>query len=316
MRKYSRTILITIGIFLFVILLEYLTFNIYRKIKREEINISIVLFDDGKDWDNLKAGAELATKNSNAEATLIRMANNSSSEEQLDTIKTEIAGGADKVLVAAGDSERLGELLDGSLRDQVIFVASGIDDKRYVNVSPNNYQMGVDLGLLINNNEKIEMDIAVLDFHDKKTYLRERREGVVTALSSTGRNTEIWEIDAENNIYEQVLKYLNDDRNIAITVTSEEYLEDVMRGISAVSKEVKVYVIGNSDAAVYFLDNKQLEYLIFPDEFGIGYAAVNSVINPKEYKNKNYKNIIRYKIISRPDMYTGEYEKILFPFVK
>ena len=81
----------------------------------------------------------------------------------------------------------------------------------------------------------------------------------------------------------------------------------MIRVTDSIERIIEVYAIANSDEAVYLLDSRKIKLLAFPDEFAIGYEAVSL---------DNSEKLIQYKLVDRKNMYKGEYEKVLFPFVK
>ena len=107
--------------------------------------------------------------------------------------------------------------------------------------------------------------------------------------------------------YEALKDKLENSSVEKIIVINEETLSDVIKVTDSVNRIIEVYAIANSDEAVYLLDSQKIKLLAFPDEFGIGYEAVSL---------DNAKKLIQYKIVDRKNMYKGEHEKVLFPFVK
>ena len=79
---------------------------------------------------------------------------------------------------------------------------------------------------------------------------------------------------------------------------------------------IKIYGIANSDKAVYYLDNEEIKALIYQNEFSIGYLGVKEILNEKVYEKKSAANMVEYEIINKSNMYSEEYQKLLFPFVK
>lgn len=300
-----------------IILIEFGLYRRYTTTADQKKKVSVVVYDEGKNWQNLKAGADLAAEAEGCEVTYITLDSNQDAAAQYEIIENELNQDIDAVLVAAVNSEELGERFSDTRYKNLVFIQNGIDSDKYVTVSPDNYQMGVDIAKLIIENEDEINSIATIYYDDTKEYIDKRFSGIEDGLSNTSYELKKWtRLAAEDDIYGLTLSYMKNDNADVLVVLNDEVLGQVMKAVSDSGQEVVVYAIANSDEAVYYLDSKKIKYLVFPDEFGIGYAAMKSVLSPDDYKKADYNKIITYKEVNRGDMYSGEYEKVLFPFVK
>ena len=167
--------------------------------------------------------------------------------------------------------------------------------------------MGMELGLRVVADAGSK-EVAILDHGINRDYLNDRKAGLLYAFNDRGYPVEEWMLTQDGEEYYEALKDKLENSSVEkIIVINEETLSGVIKVTDSVNRIIEVYAIANSDEAVYLLDSQKIKLLAFPDEFGIGYEAVSL---------DNAKKLIQYKIVDRKNMYKGEYEKVLFPFVK
>lgn len=319
MTKSVKGIVIFFLIAVLIIIGEVLIYKVSINNEKEQKKVSLIVYDEGKNWENLKAGAELAGKNSGVDVEFIKLADGADANAQFQAINEEKKKGTDSILVAATDSSGLKKLMEGMYFPNVLYFQNGLSSDDSQVISLNDYQMGHDLGQLIVENEKNTAKIAIINYDSKKEYLSERFNGVTDVFMENIHSFYVWRSDGVNikdNAYITTRSYLESKAPEILVVLNDDVLSSVVRAVKVYGKDVSVYAIANSDEAVYHLDSGDIKYLIFPDEFALGYTAIKKAVNPKEYRNKDIDKLVSYKIVGREDVYDGEYEKVLFPFVK
>lgn len=319
MTKSVKGIVIFFFIAVIIITGEVLLYRFSLSKADERKSVSLIVYDEGKDWENLRAGAELAGENSGADVEFIKLADGADSNVQFQAINNEIKNGADSILVAASDSSGLKKLMQGMYYSDISFFINGLTGEKDKVLALDDYQMGRDLGQLVVENEKNTAKMAIINYDSKKEYLEDRFKGVTDVFMENIHSFYVWRSDGVNikdNAYITTRSYLESKAPEVLVVLNDEVLSSVVRAVNVYGKDVSIYAISNSDEAVYHLDSGDIKYLIFPDEFALGYTAVKKALNPEEYKKKDISKLVTYKIVSREDVYCGDYEKVLFPFVK
>ncbi|MBQ0027038.1 MAG: substrate-binding domain-containing protein [Lachnospiraceae bacterium] len=315
----NRNLFIIIMIVTLVLLFEGIAYYILFIVEHDRTGISVIVYEDDKNWADLKEGAELAARNEeNVDINFIVMPEATTAKEQKKIILDEINSGAKYVVTTAVDSYELSELLNGVYESKIEFVMNGTDDKNYKVISPDNYKMGYELGRLIVEEEGSDINVGIISIDDKKKSLNIRAQGIRVALGEANVHYEIWNNSIiGDDIYQFVKNKINNNEVDAIIVLNESVLDAVTAVVSDNSiydNYLPVYAMVHSEKSVYYLDSKQLKYLVYPDEFGAGYAAVTELLHPAKIRLKD--DTIAYSIVKRADMYSGQYEKVLFPFVK
>ena len=82
MMKNRKRLFLGIVIVVMLVLVEIIIFRKQMERENYKYNISIVVYDGGKNWDNLLAGANLATEGRNAEINMVKMSEDAGAEEQ------------------------------------------------------------------------------------------------------------------------------------------------------------------------------------------------------------------------------------------
>ena len=303
-RGVVTIILVTLAL---LVTVETVWYKLAEKKRNTKEAVSLILFDDGKNWENLKAGAKQAAENGNVDLSIVAMSSANDADQQYNLIVNEFNAGADRVIVAAVDKDELAAKLKGQYKGRITFALSSIGDGDYVTVANDNYKMGMELGLRVVADAGSK-EVAILDHGINRDYLNDRKAGLLYAFNDRGYPVEEWMLTKDGEEYYEALKDKLENSSVEkIIVINEETLSDVIKVTDSVNRIIEVYAISNSDEAVYLLDSQKIKLLAFPDEFGIGYEAVSL---------DNSKKLIQYKIVDRKNMYKGEYEKVLFPFVK
>ena len=119
--------------------------------------------------------------------------------------------------------------------------------------------------------------------------------------------------EGEEQIQTKLLlqKMLTQEAVDVMAALDNSTLEAAVDAVTNLNKEIAVYGVGNSDQAVYALDNGICKALAYQDEFSMGYLGVLALLDEKEETKSP-----QYQIVTRETMYQSENEKMLFPFVK
>jgi len=284
--------------------------------------ISLIVYgSDANRWENLREGAELAAKESGAEVSLVTMTSEYDSNEQISIIDREIKNGADAIMVAACDSQKIGEYFDNRLTlVPVIFVETGVESSRSRRViKSNDYQMGYAIGEEICRNEDYIVKVAIVADGMMRNSVKERERGLRDALGDNVKTIVTWERkESEANAKPRIfLQRELVSRAVDVIVTLDNSMTDgLMDAQSNLNKTVTTYAISTSDESVYYLDQGRIKALTYQTEFGIGYVGAKYALQEGK-SGWNYRNYeIPYKVVNKDDMYDYDNQMLLFPFVK
>lgn len=321
MRKGRRFLKISIFVVLMLIVAEFYYYSNYRTKEEPVFHISLIVYGSSDRWENLKQGAERAADGTAAEVNLITMSTETNAKEQLALINREIVNGADALMIAACDSKELEKYFqETEIEIPVVFVQNGLENKGdYWYISADNYAMGYELANVIAANEKRWIKAAIIADRMEKNCVSERFQGVYDSLSQYADEVVIWKRDENEKDIQTMLflqRELTEEAVDVVVALDTSSMEALMDAVENLNKDIKVYGVANSDKAVYYLDNGKIKSLIYQNEFSIGYLGVKVILDEKTYDKNKIFNTVEYEIVNEDDMYSAEYEKLLFPFVK
>lgn len=321
MRKSRRFLKISIVVVLVLIVAEFYYYSNYSSKEEPTFSISLIVYGSSDRWENLKQGAERAADRTIAEVNLIPMSTETNAKEQIALINREIANGADALMIAACDSQEIEQYFqETNVEIPVVFVQSGLEnneDNWYI--SADNYAMGYELANIIAANERNWIKAAIIADRMERKSVSERFQGVYDSLSQYADEVVIWERDENEKDIQTMLflqRELTQEAVDVVVALDTSSMEALMDAVENLNKNIKVYGIANSDKAVYYLDNGKIKSLIYQNEFSIGYLGVKVILDEKAYEKNKIFNMVEYEIVNENDMYSAEYEKLLFPFVK
>ena len=306
---------------------------VYKDKNAEQALYSVVLYEDSpNEWDTLMEGINQAEKDFEVDIRYVTMGNARTAKEQMDMIKREIQDGANGILLAAVDSEGIGQYLkDDEFSVPVVTVETGIESempKTEAHISADNYAMGQMLG------EKILKDmekegkketVAVIREYMERDSVKERYEGLMAALHEGGVETVarsrqkgdfnlslyIGEVMREYRYITALDKYTTEEAAKAWDQYRYEF-DRTVAPVSADKRLVKVYGIGNTAQTVSDLDNGKTEAFVYQNEFNMGYNGIKALVEKQEkgYVAEEYD--IMYKLVTRETLYESENERLLF----
>lgn len=294
----------------------------YRPHAAHNKKISLIVYGNNvKRWESLLQGAELAGEEKGAEINLVSMGNETDYEEQIRIIEREVSNGTQAILLAACNSEKIGEYLDrAKMKIPVIFVETGVDlQEDGVCIAADDYMMGYELGKSICENEKPIAKVAIVSDKTYRNSISEREKGVRDAIKDYSNTVVTWKRNPnEENLLPRVfLQRELVSEAVDVIVTLDNTMTDsLMDALSNLNKTSKVYSISTSEQAVYCLDHNLIKSLTYQNEFGIGYISTMYAIDGKDAHKEYSDNDISFKVVNKDNMYEYDNQKLLFPFVK
>lgn len=319
-REHFRRILMIVAFVVSIFVLA--VFSRYEPKEKEAKRVSLIVYgSDARRWESLLQGAELAAGEDNADVSLITMNSESDYKEQIEKINREIENGADALMIAACNSEKIGEFIDGAkIKIPVVFVETGVVSKKdRICISASDYDMGYALGKVICEKENPIVKVAIVSDGTERDSISERERGVRDAITDYANAVVTWE---RNQNEEKLLPRVFLQRELVseavdVIVTLDNTMSDsMMDALNNLIKTSKVYSISTSDQSVYYLDQKMIKALTYQSEFGIGYIGAKYALDEKNARKKYSREDILFRVIDKDEMYEYDNQTLLFPFVK
>lgn len=284
---------------------------------REKVSVIIENSDDGQ-WSAFKYGLKMAAQDYNIELFIVPTSEILTVEEEQTLIENEVDRGADAIIVDPVLDEDVGEMLK-----KVKVPVMLIDDLAYnpeilqrfcVSCGDNN-AMGADLGaeLLEDYNGNLSGKTVGIYLDDlKSNSASERMRSFESAVKQAG-GTVVWV--SEHSSEEQENLLLEDLPKADIVVALDD-ASLTAAGQSAALNNLhgaRVYGIGNSTQALYYLDSGIVDCVVVPDDFRMGYESLAEVIRGKGIFREDMKDIVvSHTVIRRETLFLQENQEIIF----
>ncbi len=304
---------------------------VHENENKEKGIYSVILYENtANEWNTLMEGINQAEKDFNVHIRYVSMGNARTSEEQVEMVKREVREGTMGILLAAIDSEAVGEGLEAAgISVPVVTVETGIKAGLYhveTHISSNDYEMGKMLGQkIVEDMEKDqgEKTVAVVGEYMERDSVRSRYEGLTEVLENAGIEVVSkarQKGDFSLSLYIKGMMY-ESDRYIAALdkFTTEEaakaweqYGYETDHSRKKYKNPVKIYGIGNTAQTVNDLDNGKIEALVYQNEFNMGYNGIKALVEKEQkgYVQESYS--IMHKLVTRDTLYESENERLLF----
>lgn len=290
--------------------------------KRKKVSL-IVYGDDNERWENLRQGAELVCGEKDADLTLISTLEESDAGEQKEIIEREIESGADALIVAACNSTEIKAFMDErKLRIPVVYVESLstalLTIKDIAVISPDDYQMGFELGEAVVENESDIVTVAVISENTERDSVSLREKGFMDAVEGkVGKVIEWKRSERQQNVQTRMFiqRAVVSEATDVIVTFDNSTTDALLDALSNLNQSSKLYSISTSDKAVYNLYNNEIRALEYPNEFSMGYLAAMYALDESYARRKFAGEEIEYRTVRKENMYDEDNQRLLFPFV-
>lgn len=292
-----------------------------KRSTKERKTISLVVYgDDTERWESLRQGAGLVCKQNNADLSFLTMLSEDDTSEQNEIIDREIEDGTDALIIAACNSSGVREhIADINPKVPVIYVESVAapgDDEIYI--APDDYNMGLDLGRSIAENESDIVTVAIISENTDRDSVALREQGLRDAIDGKVGKILDWKRDENNRNIESrmfIQKAIVSEATDVIVALDNSTTDALLDALANLNKKSKVYSVSTSNKSVYSLYKGEIKTLEYSNEFSMGYLAAMYAMDDSYAKKKYPDEAIEYRIVRKENMYDKDNQELLFPFV-
>lgn len=311
---------ISAGILVLLYLLSSTDLIIKEK-PRQVYQISLIVGDTRDDYYvNFRRGVDRAAIEMQADVSFITMYQAQDSRQQMDLIIREQQDGAEALIIAPiREAEIAQALADGQIHGPVITINSTIIDNRVAAcVSPDFYSMGRQLAEKIIAEQNPKIPVYLLSGKTTSEVSGRFYEGVRAVFEEHGIWHEWLLKTRTTETRDQIEKIMSERRQgIVLIALDQETLAEIAGFLSENrgqgSYVTGVYGRGNTLPALNYLDKEVIKGVCVTDDFSAGYMSVKAAVDT--ISNKNNQGMIRLDsyYIKKEDLFSPEYEKMLFP---
>lgn len=322
MKKYSR-IIMTIFALLLVLLWAVYTMISHGN-NKEQKKISVILTGSNEDrWFAVENGMNQAAIDNNVILSYANVSQNPTARDEWDIIQREIyENGADAVIVEPMGKEVLIDDAKNGYKLPVVLLDSDVEPE------------GV-YDCIHADDEEIGRLLADKLYEKYGSYIKYKKIGVVGGVASRLSMTQrmvgfcdrlreydakpAWTMGLGHNLEPHLMRQLErstPDIVVALGNYETEVSIDLILG-SGLENNIEVYGEGYSEKTVYYLGKGVVDCLVVPNEYTMGYLAVQQAANKANKISSKYDNSpIMLHSIRTDELYLEENQKILFPHLQ
>lgn len=286
---------------------------------------AVILYQHSSDeWESLMEGIDQASDDFRVNVRYVTMEENWTAQQQLDLIEREAGSGVSGILLAAVDSEKVGEgLQEMNLQIPIVTVETGAEGFQAAgHISADNYAMGEELGRRIladmEANGRYETVTVIREYLERSS-VQERYRGLTDTLRDAGVATETISRQAGDfdlSLFVEKEFAASGDYIAALDKFCTAEAADALDSSSYEDMDaVRIYGIGNTAQTVNDLDSGRLAALVFQNEFNMGYEGIRALSDIEEKGYLRNDISIMYKLVTRDTLYENENERLLFPSI-
>lgn len=320
----KKKIIMYCFIFIFILILLYLLGKEIINSKVKNIYKISIITDgyDNEKWETRKEGIDQAAKELNAEINFISISSKDRETEQKNAIEKEINNGTNAIILSPIDSDIISELVKIQREKLPIILVDFnlLSETDNPAISCDNYAMGKALAEEMYSLGNTRSNITIIERKSKENIFKKRKEGFLNEMKKSKNTIQIMVVPENLEEAEISLRKFFEESNFDTIVTFDsELLEmsgNIAREMALNDKNPpNIYGTGNTNKIVSCLEEKIINAIGVQNEYNVGYISTITAINTIKKKKTDFAKI-DFKIVNSENIYKGENEKILFPFIK
>jgi len=295
----------------------------YTITDKKTLSVSVILNNSSNDrWVSLKEGIEQAAIDRDVNVNYVSTGPIENYEAEISLINREAENGADGVIVdmCAGYKNKDAVIDVASL--PIVYLDSDVapEGSNYV-VSADNYEVGKTLAeeLIKVYGDGKGISVGLVAGDTGIIGISQRREGFLDALD--GLNYYIsWTLEGDTDSIQKKMEDMRFSREVdaivALANDETELMIDTRIIDSDTQDSINLFGVGSSEKALYYLDKEYIHTLVVPNEFSMGYYAMNKLIDQLLAQGGGAKiETVGHIVVDHDNMYNDDVQKLLFPIV-
>ncbi|WMJ21842.1 substrate-binding domain-containing protein [Paludicola sp. MB14-C6] len=304
-----------------LVVLLFFTFNTGNKKAKAPIPVSVVVRGTtNEQWAHVKQGMDQAALDFNVELSFVTLQESNDAKRQISLLQREVDGGAKGIILSAADSNALVQPVNeiASIIPVVAFDSPVHSNKLTALLTMDNYNMGIAIVDEIVAQANVKKKIAILNNSPNCDNIQKRIDGITYQLSKTNNEFYIVSISNEEQKATEQIKNIIDLKEADVIICPDQLiLEPVASMIESTnSKDIQLFGIGATSVITSYLEKDIIKASIVPNDFSIGYLAVDAIANPTHKKKDKKPIMVSYQMVNKHNMYDPVAERLLFPFVR
>lgn len=283
--------------------------------------ISLIVRGSNSDnWAAVRQGALQAASEKNVDLSFVMLGEQNNAQEQASLLRREIASGADAIIIAPANSDKLSTvLLETAPTIPILTIESYLDSPAVVShIATEHFQMGQTLASYLISRNTSNVKVAVISDGMHSTALQDRYDGLSRSLADAGLEVVLWEIPSSHRdaVTTLVDRLALKEVDALVALDTSTLLMAAQAVNEAKSSYLELFGIGSNANVVSFLEQDVIAATIVQNDFAIGYLSVQNAVDAINNHLVTSSISVEYRLINWKNMYDIENQRLIFPDIR
>ena len=290
-----------------------------HKIFQEDVaqkRVAVILQNSGDTrWEGVINGLKQSAKTNNLHLIICNTDDIVSAQDERELIEEQLENDVDAFILCPAPGTDTKDMLDwlGEQKKPFVLLTEDVytgeqpEASGYATVKPDNYQIGYTLGTQLITQDEDGLKgkrIGVIAGRSKTEASVNRIQGLKDALEK--QDCEIaWEYNEESDT--DICAVVDAQESVDYMVVMDTQALDTLgeHAENGVYKDAKIFGVGTSMKSIALLDAGQVQCLVIPDGYGIGYESVEEIekeLTRTFYTLKSHEKEV--KVIYKEDLFS------------
>lgn len=311
-----------------VVLILLAVFFIHKIFQEDnpQKRVAVILQNSGDTrWEGVINGLKRSAKNNNLHLIICNTDDIAGAQDERELIEEQLENDVDAFILCPAPGTDTKDMLDwlGEQKKPFVLLTEDVytgeqpEASGYATVKPDNYQIGYTLGTQLITQDEDGLKgkrIGVIAGRAKTEASVNRVQGLKDALAE--QDCEIaWEYNEESDT--DICAVVDAQESVDYMVVMDTQALDALgeQEENGMYKDAKIYGVGTSMKSIALLDAEQVQCLVVPDGYGIGYESVEEIarkLTRTFYTLKSHEKEV--KVIYKEDLFSDEIERFLYSY--
>lgn len=310
---------VSIGILIFI------GYSSYQSSKKPDkiVLVSKSIQSEYVFWETIRMGAQLAAKEEEIPFEYVGPLEEKDVDKQVEIMNSKIEEGADIILLAAADKERLALSVENAKKKGITLVsvdssAVGLTEI----VATDNVDAARELTHYLLESINNEGEVIMLNFVQGASTANEREQGYDLVMAGQAKVKQLPTVYTEGtteSAYKKAKEIIKQYPNLKGIVGANQYMtEGICLAIEelGLSKKIKVVGFDSSNVIIEALEKGIIEAILVQKPFNMGYLGVKVAVDLFYGKKVEQGTDTGYKLITADTLYDTENQKLLYPIIR
>lgn len=274
-------------------------------------------------WETIRMGAQLAAKEEEIPFEYVGPLEEKDVDKQVEIMNSKIEEGADIILLAAADKERLALSVENAKKKGITLVSvdSSVVGQTEI-VATDNVAAAQELTHYLLESINNKGEVIMLNFVQGASTANEREQGYDLVMAGQAKVKQLPTVYTEGtteSAYKKAKEIIKQYPNLKGIVGANQYMtEGICLAIEelGLSKKIKVVGFDSSNVIIEALEKGIIEAILMQKPFNMGYLGVKVAVDLFDGKKVEQDTDTGYKLITADTLYDTENQKLLYPIIR